>query len=100
MQRSSRRRTASASWSDPNEAGQGGVAGHSGYRGDPWGRLARTSTFLGYTTFATAELAECITSYRPELEVTPAVLDTARFLLREPPLPWTARSASPEGARR
>jgi uncharacterized protein (DUF2236 family) len=155
-----------------------GVAGHSGYRGDPWGRLARTSTFLGYTTFATAEhaqemvdrvravhtrvrgrapdgrtyrasdphlltwvhvaeadsfltahqrygekalsaeeadeyvaqsgrvaralgaedvpetvaeLTDCIESYRGELEATPAALDAARFLLREPPLPWSAR---------
>jgi uncharacterized protein (DUF2236 family) len=155
-----------------------GVAGHSGYRGDPWGRLARTSTFLGYTTFATAEhaqemvdrvravhervrgkapdgrpyrasdphlltwvhvaeadsflaahqrygekaltadeadeyvaqsgrvaralgaevvpetvaeLADCIESYRGELEATPAALDAAHFLLREPPLPWPAR---------
>src|SRR5688572_2620140 len=31
-----------------------GVADHSGYRGDMWGRLARTSTFLATTTFATA----------------------------------------------
>ena len=156
-----------------------GVAGHSGYRGDPWGRLARTSTFLGYTTFATAEhaqemvdrvravharvrgkapdgrpyrasdphllswvhaaeadsflaayqrygerrlsageadeyvaqsgrvaralgaevvpesvaeLADCIASYRSELEATPAAVDTARFLLREPPLPQAARA--------
>ncbi|WP_454856544.1 oxygenase MpaB family protein [Promicromonospora soli] len=155
-----------------------GVAGHSGYRGDPWGRLARTSTFLGYTTFATAEhaqemvdrvravhervrgrapdgrpyrasdphlltwvhvaeadsflaahqrygekplsadeadeyvaqsgqvaralgaedvprtvaeLAASLNAYRGELEATPAALDAARFLLREPPLPWSAR---------
>jgi len=27
------------------------VAGHSGFRGDPWGRLQRTSTFLATTTF-------------------------------------------------
>ena len=27
------------------------VAEHSGYRGDMWGRLARTSTFLAITTF-------------------------------------------------
>lgn len=27
------------------------VAGHSGYRGDPWGRLQRTSFFLAVTTF-------------------------------------------------
>lgn len=156
-----------------------GVAGHSGYRGDPWGRLARTSTFLAYTTFATAEhaqemvdrvravhervrgktpdgrpyrasdphlltwvhiaeadsflaahqrygerrldpheadeyvaqsgrvakalgaqvvpetvaeLADCMVSYRGELEVTPAALDTAHFLLREPPLPGPVRA--------
>lgn len=31
------------------------VAAHSGYRGDPWGRLQRTSTFLAVTTFGTAE---------------------------------------------
>ncbi|HEY0716205.1 MAG TPA: oxygenase MpaB family protein [Streptosporangiaceae bacterium] len=27
------------------------VAGHSGYQGDPWGRLQRTSYFLAVTTF-------------------------------------------------
>lgn len=32
-----------------------GVAGHSGYRGDPWGRLQRTSYFLAVTTFGAAE---------------------------------------------
>lgn len=35
-----------------------GVAGHSGYRGDPWGRLQRTSHFLATTTFGTIEDAE------------------------------------------
>lgn len=34
------------------------VADHSGYRGDMWGRLARTSHFLAVTTFGTAEHAE------------------------------------------
>lgn len=155
-----------------------GVAGHSGYRGDPWGRLARTSTFLAFTTFGTAddaqamvdrvravhervrgkaadgrpyrasdphlltwihiaeaesflrayqrygerplgtaeaddyvrqagtvalklgavevpstvaELAECLAAYRPELEAGADALDTAKFLFREPPLPWAAR---------
>jgi uncharacterized protein (DUF2236 family) len=37
-----------------------GVAGHSGYRGDPWGRLARTSHFLAVTTFGTADDAEAM----------------------------------------
>lgn len=35
-----------------------GVAGHSGYRSDPWGRLERTSAFLATTTFGTVEHAE------------------------------------------
>lgn len=37
-----------------------GVAGHSGYRGDPWGRLQRTSHFLAVTTFGSAEDAEAM----------------------------------------
>ena len=35
-----------------------GVAAHSGYRGDPWGRLQRTSHFLATTTFGTVADAE------------------------------------------
>ena len=35
-----------------------GVAEHSDYRGDPWGRLQRTSTFLAVTTFGTATDAQ------------------------------------------
>lgn len=35
-----------------------GVAGHSGYRGDPWGRLQRTSYYLAATTFGTIAHAE------------------------------------------
>lgn len=34
------------------------VAGHSGFRGDPWGRLQRTSTFLATTTYGTADSAQ------------------------------------------
>lgn len=34
------------------------VAAHSGYRGDPWGRLQRTSAFLAVTTFGAAADAE------------------------------------------
>ena len=34
------------------------VAEHSDYRGDPWGRLQRTSRFVGVTTFGRAEEAE------------------------------------------
>lgn len=154
-------------------AAMAAVAGHSGYRGDPWGRLARTSTFLATTTFGTAddaaaavarvrgihyrvrgktpdgvpyvagdpellawvhvaevdsflrahdrygarpldaegrdeyvaqtavvgralgaadvpvtaaELGERLAGFRPQLRATDAALDTARFILREPPL--------------
>ncbi|MFJ8286739.1 oxygenase MpaB family protein [Streptomyces griseoluteus] len=34
------------------------VADHSDYRNDPWGRLARTSTFLAYTTYGAADDAQ------------------------------------------
>ncbi|MER6348705.1 oxygenase MpaB family protein [Streptomyces sp. NPDC001595] len=34
------------------------VAGHSGFRGDPWGRLQRTSTFLAVTTYGPADRAQ------------------------------------------
>ncbi|MFC6285975.1 oxygenase MpaB family protein [Nocardioides sp. GCM10027113] len=39
-------------------AAMAAVAEHSGYRGDMWGRLARTSRFLAVTTFGTAEHAQ------------------------------------------
>jgi uncharacterized protein (DUF2236 family) len=35
-----------------------GVMDHSGFEGDPWGRLQRTSYFLAVTTFGTADDAE------------------------------------------
>lgn len=35
-----------------------GVAEHSDYRGDPWGRLQRTSTFLAVTTFGPEQDAQ------------------------------------------
>lgn len=35
-----------------------GVADHSDYKGDPWGRLQRTSYFLAVTSFGTASDAE------------------------------------------
>lgn len=34
------------------------VSAHSGYRGDPWGRLQRTSAFLAVTTYGAAEDAQ------------------------------------------
>ncbi|CAN5201294.1 oxygenase MpaB family protein [soil metagenome] len=37
-----------------------GVMDHSGFQGDPWGRLQRTSHFLAVTTFGTAADAEAM----------------------------------------
>jgi uncharacterized protein (DUF2236 family) len=155
-----------------------GVEQHSGFRGDPWGRLARTSHFLAVTTFGAAadveaEIAQvkavhrrvrgtasdgrpyaasdphllswvhvaevemflrayqrhgsgrltpaeadeyvaqsaviakalgavevpattagvraALQGYRPELRSTPEARATARYLLANPPLPWTLR---------
>lgn len=155
-----------------------GVAGHSGYRGDPWGRLQRTSHYLAITTFGTIEHAEgaigvvrsihrrvvgvapdgrgysaadprlllwvhvaeircflrayqefggepltdheadvyveqagraarllgvrrpprtvaqlegALEAFRPDLHAGPDAIDVCRYLLREPPLPWSAR---------
>jgi uncharacterized protein (DUF2236 family) len=36
------------------------VAAHSGYQGDPWGRLQRTSAFLATTTFGTEADAQAM----------------------------------------
>lgn len=38
-----------------NPRAMAAVAAHSGYRGDPWGRLQRTATFIATTTFGTAD---------------------------------------------
>lgn len=35
-----------------------GVAGHSGYKSDPWGRLQRTANFIAMTTFGPVPAAE------------------------------------------
>lgn len=39
-------------------AAMAGVAGHSGYRSDPWGRLQRTSEFIAMTTYGPIPKAE------------------------------------------
>jgi uncharacterized protein (DUF2236 family) len=39
-------------------AAMSAVAGHSGYRSDPWGRLQRTADYLAATTFGTVDIAE------------------------------------------
>lgn len=39
-------------------AAMAGVAGHSGYRSDPWGRLQRTGEFIAMTTYGPIPAAE------------------------------------------
>ena len=41
-------------------AAMAGVAGHSGYRSDPWGRLQRTSEFIAMTTYGPIPDAEAL----------------------------------------
>lgn len=41
-------------------AAMAGVAGHSGYRSDPWGRLQRTSEFIAMTTYGPIPSAEAL----------------------------------------
>lgn len=40
-----------------------GVAGHSGYKGDPWGRLQRTSNYIAMTTYATIPDATAVIAH-------------------------------------
>ncbi|MGE5287474.1 MAG: oxygenase MpaB family protein [Micromonosporaceae bacterium] len=64
------------------------VAGHSGYRGDPWGRLQRTSYFLAVTTFGTASDArETIRQVRAiHLRVTGTAPDGRPYAASDPHL--------------
>src|SRR5699024_6142615 len=53
-----------------------GVGEHSGFRGDPWGRLQRTSEFIAMTTFGPLEQAEKILDRINRVHTT--VVGTAR----------------------
>jgi uncharacterized protein (DUF2236 family) len=64
------------------------VAGHSGYKGDPWGRLQRTSYFLAVTTFGRASDAQAtITRVRSIHErVTGVAADGRPYAAADPHL--------------
>lgn len=64
------------------------VAEHSGYRGDMWGRLARTSTFLAVTTFGHAEDAEaaCAAVRRIHAGITGTMPDGTPYAASDPHL--------------
>jgi uncharacterized protein (DUF2236 family) len=65
-----------------------GVAGHSGYRGDPWGRLQRTSYFLAVTTFGQASDAKAATERVRTIHrrVTGTAPDGRRYAASDPHL--------------
>ena len=65
-----------------------GVAGHSGFRGDPWGRLQRTSYFLAVTTFgAQADAQATVDRIRAiHARVTGIAADGQRYAASDPHL--------------
>lgn len=65
-----------------------GVAEHSAYRTDPWGRLQRTAGFLGVTTFGTSERAEeaVATVRRVHRRVVGTAPDGRRYAASDPHL--------------
>src|SRR4051812_16261789 len=64
------------------------VSEHSGYRGDMWGRLHRTSTFLAVTTFGVAADAEqAVEAARgTHARATATMPDGAPYAASDPPL--------------
>ncbi|WP_435768408.1 oxygenase MpaB family protein [Nocardioides sp. SYSU DS0651] len=64
------------------------VSEHSGYRGDMWGRLARTSTFLAMTTFGHAEDAEAAVAVvrRIHAQITGTMPDGSPYAASDPHL--------------
>lgn len=65
-----------------------GVGEHSGYRGDPWGRLHRTSEFLAMTTFGPIPAADAIVARidRAHGIVQGTAPDGRRYDARDPDL--------------
>jgi uncharacterized protein (DUF2236 family) len=64
------------------------VSEHSGFRGDMWGRLARTSTFLATTTFGTASDAQAAVDAvrRIHDRITGGMPDGTRYAASDPHL--------------
>ncbi|MDX6282269.1 MAG: hypothetical protein QOH03_3340 [Kribbellaceae bacterium] len=64
------------------------VSAHSGYRGDPWGRLQRTSYFLAVTTYgASADAEEAVARVRGVHErVRGSSADGVRYRASDPHL--------------
>lgn len=65
-----------------------GVAGHSGYQDDPWGRLQRTAEYVATTTFARIEDAEKLIAHvrRIHTLVKGELLDGRAYAASDPHL--------------
>ena len=65
-----------------------GVADHSGYRGDMWGRLAKVSTYIATTTFGTTRHAEqvIVAVQRAHESVTGTMPDGTPYAASDPHL--------------
>lgn len=64
-----------------------GVAQHSGYRSDPWGRLQRTSHYIATTSFGTIEHAEAmITAVRRIHDTVTGTYDGRAYAASDPDL--------------
>src|SRR4249920_2024673 len=65
-----------------------GVADHSDYRADPWGRLQRTARFLAATTYGTEDQADqaCATVRRVHRRVHGIAPDGRRYDANDPHL--------------
>ena len=65
-----------------------GVADHSGYRGDMWGRLAQVSTYIAMTTFGTEEHAMQVIRavHRAHESVTGTMPDGTPYAANDPHL--------------
>src|SRR3712207_3376656 len=64
-----------------------GVAQNSGYRADPWGRLMRTSAYVGTVVYGTTAQAEEASSRLRRLHSRMTAVDPAtgeRFRIDEP----------------
>ncbi|GAB2887321.1 oxygenase MpaB family protein [Nocardioides pacificus] len=64
------------------------VSEHSGFRGDMWGRLARTSTFLATTTFAAADDAQAAVDLVKRIhdKITGTMPDGTPYIASDPHL--------------
>lgn len=68
----------------PHPLAMAGVGHHSGYKGDPWGRLQRTSEYIAMTTFGPDESADRVIAHIRKIHETFATLPVRPVSLHRP----------------